>query len=140
MILSYIPIGFDAAGIVHSLGSDVPPNKFSLGQEIWLLGSTVPSHSNAEFVLSDYRVLGPKPKSLSFEDAAAFPLVALTAWELLVDQMKVGEELKAGLEGESDAAILIINGAGGVGSVATQIARNVLGFGTVIATASRDVR
>ncbi|KDQ50990.1 hypothetical protein JAAARDRAFT_199532 [Jaapia argillacea MUCL 33604] len=121
-------LGFDAAGIVDSIGSEVPPGLFQVGDGVWLLGSTLPSHSNAEYMVSDYRVVSRKPKSLTFEDAAAFPLVGLTAWELLVDQMKVGEV---------PGAVLIINGAGGVGSVATQIARHVLGVSTVIATASR---
>jgi NADPH2:quinone reductase len=124
-------LGFDCAGTVHSLGSAVPKNAFKAGEEVWLLGSTVPTHSNAEYVLVDYRVLAPKPKSLNFSDAAAIPLVGLTAWELLIEQLKVGEE---------PGAILIINGAGGVGSIATQLARNVSGLKHVIATASRETR
>jgi NADPH2:quinone reductase len=90
----------------------------------------LPSHSNAEYVLADYRVIAPKPKALSFKDASAIPLVGLTAWELF-DQLGVGDE---------PGAILIINGAGGVGSIATQLARNVRGLSTVIATASRETR
>jgi NADPH2:quinone reductase len=127
---STITTGFDAAGIVHSVGSSVPAGAFKLGEEVWLLGSTVPSHSNAEYLLADYRVIAPKPKTLSFEDASAMPLVGLTAWELF-EQLKVGEE---------PGAILIINGAGGVGSMATQLARNVRGLSTVVTTASRETR
>jgi NADPH2:quinone reductase len=123
-------VGFDAAGTVHSVGSLVPAGIFQTGSEVWLLGSTVPSHSNAEYVLADYRVISPKPRTLSFEDASAIPLVGLTAWELF-ELLDVGHD---------PGAILIINGAGGVGSIATQLARNVRGLSTVIATASRDTR
>jgi len=122
-------LGFDGAGIVHSLGSNVPPNHFKPGDEVWFLGSTVPTHSNAEYVLIDHRALSLKPKSISFEDAAGIPLVGLTAWEMLVEQMNISD----------DGVILVINGAGGVGSVATQLARNVCGMKTVIATASREI-
>ncbi|KAF8975947.1 GroES-like protein [Cyathus striatus] len=121
-------LGFDCAGVISSLGSQVPPNAFSTGEEVWLLGSTVPTHSNAEYVAVDYRVVAPKPKSLSFEDAAAVPLVGLTAWEM-IDQTGVGNE---------PGALLVINGAGGVGSVGIQLAK-AKGVKNIIATASRDV-
>ena len=111
---------------MHSIGSAVPKDAFTMGEEVWLLGSTVPSHSNAEYVLADYRVIAAKPKTLSFEDASAIPLAGLTAWELF-EQLRIGDE---------KGAILVINGAGGVGSIATQLARNVYGLPAVISTAS----
>lgn len=84
-------------------------------------------------MVADYRCVALKPSTMSFEDSAAIPLVGLTAWELMVEQMEIRS-------GEENAAILIINGAGGVGSMATQIAKNILGMKTVIATASREAR
>jgi NADPH:quinone reductase-like Zn-dependent oxidoreductase len=94
------------------------------------MGSALPNHSNAEYVLADYRVVAPKPKNMSFEDASAFPLVGITAWELF-EQLRVDDD---------PGAILVINGAGGLGSVVTQLARHVFGLSTVIATASREAR
>ncbi|KAF8998366.1 GroES-like protein [Cyathus striatus] len=121
-------LGFDCAGVVSSLGTQVPAGSFTPGEEVWLLGSTIPTRSNAEYVTVDYRVVAPKPKSLSFEDAAAVPLVGLTAWEMF-DQIGVGKE---------PGALLVINGAGGVGSVSIQLAK-ARGVKTIIATASREV-
>lgn len=121
-------LGFDAAGVVLELGSSVPSGAFKENDEVWFLGSTLPTKSNAEYVLADWRALALKPKKLSFEDSAALPLVGLTAWELAFEQMNIGAE---------PGAILIINGAGGVGSITLQLAASVKGMKTVVATASR---
>jgi len=90
----------------------------------------VPPGTNAEFHLVDERIVGSKPKSLSFAKAAALPLTSITAWEILFDRLAVAP-------GPSDPrALLVIGGAGGVGSILIQLARKRTGL-TVIATASR---
>lgn len=122
-------IGFDASGIVVGAGADV--SLFKVGDEVFYCGSINRQGSNAELQVVDERIVGRKPASLSFADAAALPLTALTAWELLFDRLRVpyGEKTKQGI-------LLIINGAGGVGSILIQLARRLTGL-TVIATASR---
>ncbi|KAF8589546.1 GroES-like protein [Ramaria rubella] len=120
--------GFDFAGVVEDLGPSVPPYAFSRGDEVYGLGSTVPTHSNAEYVAVDWQVLARKPVNANWEEAAAIPLVGLTAWEMLVEQLEIRK---------GQGALLVINGAGGVGSIALQIAREHLGLQTIIATASR---
>ncbi|PSK46289.1 hypothetical protein B9Z65_5257 [Elsinoe australis] len=122
-------IGFDGAGVVEDVGSNAS-KKFSKGDQVYYCGSPFRQGSNAELQLVDYRVVAKKPKNLDFVEAAAMPLTWITAWEALVERMEIKE-------GE-DAALLIINGAGGVGSAASQIARKVLKLKTVITTASRD--
>lgn len=121
-------LGFDAAGVVESAGPDV--TKFKAGDEVYYAGSPIRQGSNAEFQLVDSRSAALKPKSLDWGQAASMPLTWITAWEALVERMEIrkGEE----------AGILIINGAGGVGSVASQIARRVLKLPVVVTTASRD--
>lgn len=124
-----IILGFDAAGIVKEVGPEV--TLFQPGDEVWYAGSIIRQGSNSEFQLVDERIVGPKPKSLSFADAAALPLTSITAWELLFDRFEVpmGKPQDAG-------AILVIGGAGGVGSILIQLARKLTGL-TVVATASR---
>ncbi|WP_431858189.1 zinc-binding alcohol dehydrogenase family protein [Azospirillum sp.] len=122
-------LGFDAAGIVEAAGPEV--TRFKPGDAVFYAGAIDRPGTNAEFHAVDERIVGPKPASLSFADAAALPLTALTAWELLFDRLRVPYGRKV-----SDDAILIVNGAGGVGSILTQIARRLTGL-TVIATASR---
>ncbi|MEO6012447.1 MAG: zinc-binding alcohol dehydrogenase family protein [Devosia sp.] len=122
-------LGFDAVGIVEAIGSDV--TLFAPGDRVWYAGSILRSGSNAELQLVDERIVGPAPASLSAGDAAALPLTAITAWEMLFDRFDVNRPVPNG-----NRTILIIGGAGGVGSVAIQLAKRVAGM-TVIATASR---
>jgi zinc-binding alcohol dehydrogenase family protein len=122
-------LGFDAAGRVEAVGSAV--TGFRPGDEVFYAGAIDREGSNAEYQVVDARIVGRKPASLSFAQAAALPLTSLTAWELLFDRLRVPYGRMA-----SDDALLIINGAGGVGSILTQMARRLTGL-TVIATASR---
>lgn len=121
-------LGWDAAGTVEALGSEVAG--FSVGDEVYYAGDLTRPGCNAEYQAVDSRLVALKPKTWSFSEAAAVPLVALTAWELLVERMGV-----TGRETASNKSLLVINGAGGVGSALIPIAR---AFGlTVVATASR---
>lgn len=120
-------LGYDGSGIVDSVGSEA--KKFKVGDQVYFAGSVIRNGTNSEYTLVDERIVGRKPKSLDHADAAALPLVALTAWELLLEQMRIQKG--------DPGTLLIINAAGGVGSIAIQLARNVLDLKTVIATASR---
>lgn len=122
-------IGWDACGIVEEVGSKV--SLFSPGDRVYYAGSFKRSGSNSEYQLVDERIVGNAPKSLTNAQTAAMPLTSLTAYEALFEQLSLSQDKKTN-EGKT---ILIINGAGGVGSVATQLASNA-GL-TVIATASR---
>jgi NADPH2:quinone reductase len=122
-------IGWDAAGIVKAVGADVA--MFKPGDEVFYAGAINRPGSNAEFQLVDERIVGLKPKSLDFAAAAALPLTSITAYEVLFDRLKVQDPV-AGVGN----TILIIGGAGGVGSIAIQLAR-VLTDLTIVATASR---
>jgi zinc-binding alcohol dehydrogenase family protein len=104
---------------------------FSPGDEVFYAGARDRPGTNGEFHLVDERIVGPKPRSLSFAEAAALPLTSITAWEILFDRMKVpyGSKRPCG-------TLLILNGAGGVGSMMIQPASRLTGL-TVIATASR---
>ncbi|MGN7724482.1 zinc-binding alcohol dehydrogenase family protein [Luteimonas sp. 22616] len=121
-------LGFDAAGVVEAVGEQV--TGFKPGDEVYYAGDITRPGSNAEYQLVDARIVGHKPKSLDFAHAAALPLTALTAWELLFQRMPFDPE-----HGGDGKALLVIAGAGGVGSIAIQLARRA-GF-TVVATASR---
>jgi len=122
-------LGFDAAGVVSAIGSAV--SLFKPGDEVFYAGAIDRPGTNSEAHLVDERLVGHKPKTLSFSEAAALPLTSITAWEILFDRLAVpyGVKTRAG-------TLLIINGAGGVGSILTQIARRLTGL-TVVATASR---
>jgi zinc-binding alcohol dehydrogenase family protein len=122
-------LGYDAAGVVAAIGADC--TLFRPGDAVWYAGSITRPGTNAEFHLVDERIVGPKPKTLGFAEAAALPLTTITAWEMLFDRFGVrpGKPADAG-------ALLIVGGAGGVGSIAIQLARRLTGL-TVIATASR---
>ncbi|GAF21834.1 MULTISPECIES: zinc-binding alcohol dehydrogenase family protein [Shouchella] len=120
-------LGFDGAGIVKAVGDQC--TLFQAGDEVYYAGDVTRNGSNAEYQVVDERLVGKKPKSLSFAEAAAMPLTAITAWESLYDRMKVTEK-------DRGKSILIIGGAGGVGSIAIQLASQQ-GL-TVIATASRQ--
>ncbi len=121
-------LGWDASGIVEAVGPDV--TLFAPGDPVFYAGALGRPGTNAEFHLVDERIVGRKPASLSFAEAAALPLTAITAWEALFERLRVAEARPAG------AAILIVGGAGGVGSIATQLARQLTDL-TVITTASR---
>lgn len=120
-------IGFDAVGVVEAVGPEV--SLFKVGDPVFYAGDINKPGSNAEYQLVDERIVGRKPASLSDTEATVIPLTALTAWELLFDRIRVNEKDKG-------KSILIIGGAGGVGSIATQLAKQVAGL-TVISTASR---
>lgn len=122
-------LGYDASGIVREAGPEA--KLFKVGDEVWYAGSNIRPGTNAEFHLVDERIVGAKPRTLSHADAAAMPLTSLTAWEMLFDRLNVAAPVPG-----APRAILIIGGAGGVGSMAIQFARQVAGL-TVIATASR---
>jgi zinc-binding alcohol dehydrogenase family protein len=125
----YRVLGYDAAGVVKAVGSEV--TLFRPGDEVFYAGAINRQGSNAEFHLVDERIVGRKPASLSFEQAAALPLTAITAYEAMLHRMKVQDAVPGAAN-----AILIIGGAGGVGSIAIQLARELTGL-TIIATGSR---
>ncbi|MDV4179082.1 zinc-binding alcohol dehydrogenase family protein [Rhizobium brockwellii] len=122
-------LGWDAAGVVKAVGADV--TLFRPGDEVFYSGVISRPGSNAEFHLVDERIVGTKPKSLDFAAAAALPLTSITAYEALFDRLKVQDAVSG-----AGRSILIIGGAGGVGSITIQIARALTDL-TVIATASR---
>jgi NADPH2:quinone reductase len=121
-------LGYDAAGVVEAVGDAV--TLFKRGDAVYYAGSITRPGSNAQFQLVDERIVGPKPKTLDFAAAAALPLTALTAWELLFDRF--GFEEAGAVAGPS---LLVLAGAGGLGSIAIQLAQHA-GL-AVIATASR---
>lgn len=120
-------LGFDAAGIVEATGPDAA--LFRPGDAVFYAGDITRPGTNAEYHLVDERIVGAKPQSLDFPAAAALPLTAITAWEMLFDRFGLKR-------GDSRGSILIVGGAGGVGSIAIQLARQLTGL-TVLATASR---
>jgi zinc-binding alcohol dehydrogenase family protein len=122
-------LGWDASGIVKAVGPDV--TLFKPGDKVWYAGSIVRAGTNSEFHLVDERIVGHMPASLGFGEAAALPLTAITAWELLFERLEVSRD--KGLQGKS---LLVIGAAGGVGSIMVQLARQLTGL-TVIGTASR---
>lgn len=122
-------LGYDAAGVVKAVGSDV--TLFKPGDEVYYAGAIGRPGTNAEYHLVDERIVGMKPKSLSFAEAAALPLTAITAYEALFDRLKVADPVLG-----AERAILITGGAGGVGSIAIQLAKTLTDL-KVIATASR---
>jgi len=122
-------LGWDAAGVVAAVGPDA--KFFKPGDAVSYAGAIDRPGTNAEFHLVDERIVGTKPASLDFAAAAALPLTSITAWEALFDRLDV----KRPVAGAANA-IVIVGGAGGVGSIAIQIARALTDL-TVIATASR---
>lgn len=121
-------LGWDAAGTVTAVGTDV--TGFTAGDEVYYAGDLTRPGCNAEFQAVDSRLVALKPASWSFAEAAAIPLVALTAWELLFERMGADPDGK-----DRGKALLVINGAGGVGSALIPLARSA-GL-HVVATASR---
>lgn len=122
----YKVLGYDAAGVVESVGEDV--TLFKAGDKVWYAGAINRSGSNAEYHLVDERIVSNMPESLSFTEAAALPLTSITAWELLFDRL--------GLTEESTGELLVIGASGGVGSIMVQLAKKRTNL-TIIGTASR---
>ena len=122
-------LGWDAAGTLETVGPEV--TLFKPGEAVFYAGALGRPGTNAEFHLVDERIVGRKPASLGFAEAAALPLTAITAWEALFDRLDVRKPVPG-----AASAILIIGGAGGVGSIATQLVRQLTDL-TVITTASR---
>jgi len=120
-------LGFDACGVIRARGPQA--HLFADGEEVFYAGAVNRPGSNAQFHLVDERIVGRKPKNLAFAEAAAMPLTSITAWEALFDRLRLPRDQAGG-------AVLIIGGAGGVGSMAIQLARRLTGL-RVIATASR---
>ena len=121
-------LGFDAAGVVAEIGDAV--TGYKVGDEVYYAGDVTRAGTNAEFHAVDERIVGRKPASLEFTEAAGLPLTSITAWEMLFDAFRLTE---GGGEGKT---LLVIGGAGGVGSILIQLAKALTGL-TVIATASR---
>jgi zinc-binding alcohol dehydrogenase family protein len=122
-------LGFDASGIVEAVGPDC--TLFKPGEPVYYAGSVIRQGSNSEYQLVDERIVGRKPASLPFAHAAALPLTTLTAWELMFDRMGIS---KSGAH--SGKSVLILGGAGGVGSIAIQLAKKLAKL-KVTASASR---
>lgn len=122
-------LGWDAAGVVRAAGADV--TFFRPGDRVWYAGDLSRPGTNAELHLVDERIVGPMPRRLDFAPAAALPLTAITAGEMLFDRLKVPRSTKP--TGES---LLVIGAAGGVGSILVQLAAKLTGL-KVIGTASR---
>jgi NADPH:quinone reductase len=122
-------LGWDAAGVVRTVGQDV--TLFRPGDEVAYSGTILRPGTNQQYHLIDERLVGRKPRVLDWAESAALPLTGVTAWEVLFDRLDVRRPVTG-----AKPAILIIGGAGGVGSMAIQLAR-LLPDLTVIATASR---
>jgi zinc-binding alcohol dehydrogenase family protein len=119
-------LGWDAAGIVREVGAEV--TLFAPGDEVYYAGSVDRAGSYAEFQRVDERIVSRKPARLDFAEAAALPLTTITAWEMLFDRLRITKS--------DEGSLLIVGAAGGVGSIATQLGRELTNL-TVIATASR---
>jgi NADPH2:quinone reductase len=128
---SYIILGYDGAGTVEEVGSEV--KRFKVGHEVYFSGELTKNGTNAQYTVVDERLVGHRPKSLTWEQSAVVPLIALTAYEGLVE--KLGIPIPNALE-KSDKTILVIGGAGGVGGLVIQIASRILKL-RVVATAGR---
>ena len=122
-------LGWDAAGTVLAIGPEV--TEFAVGEAVFYAGDISRAGTNAEYHCVDSRIVGRKPRSLDWAQAAALPLTAITAWETLFDRLDVAKPVRG-----APPALLIVGGAGGVGSIAIQLARQLTDL-TVIATASR---
>lgn len=123
-------LGWDAAGAVIAMGPDA--SLFQTGDLVYYAGSLTRPGANSEYHLVDERLVGLKPTTLDFAQAAALPLTTLTAWEALFDRLGIAADGQ-----HAGKSLLLIGGAGGVGSMAIQLARQLAGL-TVIATASRE--
>jgi zinc-binding alcohol dehydrogenase family protein len=119
-------LGFDAAGTVVATGSDV--TRFRVGDEVYYAGDITRPGSNAQFQAVDERIVGRKPNSLSFAEAAALPLTTITAWEALFDHLRATPD--------TTGTLVVVGAAGGVGSILVQLARALTRL-RIIGTASR---
>ena len=122
-------VGYDAAGVVVETGREA--QLFKPGDDVFYAGSVGRQGANMEFHLVDERIVGRKPRTLDFAAAAALPLTSITAWEAMFDRLDVAKPVPGAAR-----AILILGGAGGVGSIAIQLARQLTDL-TIVATASR---
>ncbi|SDA95077.1 zinc-binding alcohol dehydrogenase family protein [Pseudomonas sp. NFACC15-1] len=122
-------LGWDVAGVVKAVGSEV--TLFKAGDKVFYAGSIARAGGNSELHVVDERIVGHMPKTLGFADAAALPLTAITAWELLFERLNI----KEGQDNQGQS-LLIVGAAGGVGSILTQLASQLTGL-KVIGTASR---
>jgi zinc-binding alcohol dehydrogenase family protein len=127
-------IGWDAVGEVIATGDKA--SQFKPGDVVYYAGDINRQGCNAEYQLVDERLVGFKPKSLSNAEAAALPLTAITAWELLFEHLSIKQQSPASIE-KSNEVILVVGAAGGVGSIFVQLTKTITGA-TVIATASRE--
>ncbi|MFC6465347.1 zinc-binding alcohol dehydrogenase family protein [Marinilactibacillus sp. GCM10026970] len=125
---SFTVLGRDVSGTVVEVGDDV--TLFKVGDDVFYPGTSNVQGAQADYHLIDERMVALKPKNLNFAEAAALPLTALTAYETFYDQLTIPKN------SEEKPLLLIVGAAGGVGSIATQIALND-GI-DVIGTASRD--
>ncbi|KGK30863.1 zinc-binding alcohol dehydrogenase family protein [Cellulophaga baltica] len=121
-------IGWDATGIVKEVGEDV--TLFKVGDEVWYAGDFTRQGSYAQYQVVDERIVGKKPSSLSYAEAAALPLTSLTAYEMLFDRLEVARN-------DANKSILVIGAAGGVGSILVQLAKKLTKL-NIIGTASRE--
>ncbi|WP_284084295.1 zinc-binding alcohol dehydrogenase family protein [Acinetobacter nosocomialis] len=121
-------LGWDAVGTVEAIGDKV--TQFRVGDVVWYAGALNRQGSNSELQLVDERIVGHKPKILEATEAAALPLTAITAWEMLFDRLQVPKTAPA------NTTILVIGGAGGVGSITIQLLKQLTNL-TIITTASR---
>ncbi|WP_207283520.1 zinc-binding alcohol dehydrogenase family protein [Pseudomonas sp. FW300-N2F2] len=122
-------LGWDVAGVVKAVGSEV--TLFKTGDKVFYAGSIARAGGNSELHVVDERIVGHMPKTLGFADAAALPLTAITAWELLFERLHIQEG-----QDNQGQSLLIVGAAGGVGSILTQLASQLTGL-KVIGTASR---
>ncbi|MEI1690840.1 zinc-binding alcohol dehydrogenase family protein [Acinetobacter nosocomialis] len=121
-------LGWDAVGTIEAIGDKV--TQFRVGDVVWYAGALNRQGSNSELQLVDERIVGHKPKILEATEAAALPLTAITAWEMLFDRLQVPKTAPA------NTTILVIGGAGGVGSITIQLLKQLTNL-TIITTASR---
>lgn len=121
-------LGWDAVGVVEAIGDKV--SQFKVGDVVWYAGALNRQGSNSELQLVDEHIVGHKPKTLEPREAAALPLTAITAWEMLFDRLQVPKVAP------ENTSILVIGGAGGVGSITIQLLKQLTNL-TIITTASR---
>ncbi|WP_416761201.1 zinc-binding alcohol dehydrogenase family protein [Roseateles sp. So40a] len=120
-------LGWDAVGTVRAIGPEVAG--FAVGDRVWYAGDITRPGSNAQFQAVDHRIVAKAPATLSDAEAAALPLTAITAWELLFDRLQVQQQP------ERPVSLLVTGAAGGVGSILVQLAARQKHL-TVIGTSS----
>ena len=120
-------LGFDGAGVVEAIGDQV--DELEPGDHVWWAGERGRAGANADYQLVDHRIVSRMPRGWSFADAAALPLTGLTALEAFHDHLV--------LDPDSAGTLLMMGGAGGVGSIAIQLAKAKTLL-RVLATATRE--